>query len=394
MNDIAALSASFQEFASTVNKRLAMQEEAIGNTVIPAVSRHIAMDKSFNSGNQDFARIEREALGGFLRSNGDQAALRGLGLEAGGFDASVASSMNISSDPAGGYLVTPHLSEAIQRRQADISPIGRLARTVTLTSGDAFEEPVDASEIGAEWVDETEDRPELDTTKLKGIHVSLNEIYTLLPVTQRLLDDTTYNIGSYLEDRISEKFAEKSGQAYVKGTGNKQPEGFLNRASSTDADGVRDYFTLQHKEITLAGFNGGGDTAIDALVDLVYTLRAPYRTNARWLMNSKTAGALRKFRDGEGNLAWANSLAAGQPNLLLGYPVEFDETMPDVGVGNVPIAFGDWYKGYIIVNRPGIRVLVDPYTKKPYVLFYAYTRTGGGVQNGEAIKLLKITANP
>ena len=124
------------------------------------------------------------------------------------------------------------------------------------------------------------------------------------------------------------------------------------------------------------------------------TLRAPYRKNARWLMNLKTAGVVRKMKDTEGRYVWQNAIAAGQPDLLLGYPVEIDEEMPDIGADAKAIAFGDFEAGYIIVDRPGVRLLVDPYSKKPYVLFYAYMRMGGQVQNGEAIKLLRFSEFP
>jgi len=331
-------------------------------------------------------RAEREAIGLFIREGGGSYNDELLEVHRAG------SGMSVGSDPDGGYLVTPVLSTSIQQRQADVSPIGRLARRVTLTTGDSFEEPVDASEIGAEWVDETEARPELDTAELRMLKVPLNEIYTLQPVTQRLIDDSSYNIGAYIESKISDKFAQKGGNAFVNGDGIGKPEGFLHRGSTAQPDGVRDYFTLQHVN-TGVGDGWPVDAPADKLIELVYTLRAPYRKNARWLMNLKTAGVVRKLKDSEGRYVWQDGISAGQPPLLLGYPVEMDEEMPDIGEGLTPIAFGDFQAGYIIVDRPGVRILVDPYTKKPYVLFYAYTRMGGQVQNGEAIKLLRFAVS-
>jgi HK97 family phage major capsid protein len=111
-------------------------------------------------------------------------------------------------------------------------------------------------------------------------------------------------------------------------------------------------------------------------------------------MNSKTAGVVRKLKsigDTETYL-WQNSLAAGQPPLLCGYPVEFDENMPDIAANAFPIAFGDWARGYMITDRIGVRILRDPFTNKPYVMFYATKRVGGGLLHSDAIKLLKIAA--
>ena len=129
----------------------------------------------------------------------------------------------------------------------------------------------------------------------------------------------------------------------------------------------------------------------DALFDVVYSLRAPYRPNARWLMNLATAGAVRKLKDAEGRFVWADA-REGQPATLCGFPVELDEEMPDVGANSLSIAFGDLEKAYIIVDRPGLRLMRDPYTAKPHVIFYAYRRVGGGLQNSEAVKLLKFSA--
>ncbi len=398
MNEIEALSASFQDFAETVTARLEAQDKALGRIVIPAASRggrtgeprnapHRAALAASTAGAMivsaaagdievDVLRSTREALGQFIQAGGDQDALS---------EFSAASGMSVDNDPRGGYLVSPVLSNTIARKQFDVSPLIRLARKVTIENGDAFEEPVDASDIGASWVSEKDERPETDPAELRMLKVPLNEIYANQPITQRLIDDSQYNVGAYVEDKITDKFARTSGAAFINGNGINKPEGLLHRPTSDQADGDRDFFTIQHLDAAFGNIP-------DKLVDLVYLLRAPYRQNARWLMNSKTAGVVRKLKDMDGNYIWANGIAAGQPALLLGYPVEIDEEMPDMEVGKSPIVFGDFEKAYIIVDRPGIRMIVDPYTKKPWVLFYAYTRVGGQVQNGEAVKILKMEA--
>ena len=107
-------------------------------------------------------------------------------------------------------------------------------------------------------------------------------------------------------------------------------------------------------------------------------------------MNSKTVGAVRKMKDADGRFMWSDGLAANEPARLMGYPVLVSEDMPDVGTDTYALAFGDFGRGYLVVDRVGVRVLRDPYSAKPYVLFYTTKRVGGGVQNFEALKLMKF----
>ncbi len=123
---------------------------------------------------------------------------------------------------------------------------------------------------------------------------------------------------------------------------------------------------------------------------MVYALAAEYRANASFIMNSKTAAQVRKLKDGEGRFVWADSLAAGQPAQLLGYPVMISEDMPDIDVDAAAIAFGDFRAAYTVVERPDLRVLRDPFSAKPHVLFYATKRIGGGVTDFRAVKLMKF----
>ena len=130
----------------------------------------------------------------------------------------------------------------------------------------------------------------------------------------------------------------------------------------------------------------------DALINLIYAIRSGYRANAHFVMNRATQRVIRKFKDGDGNYLWQPSLAAGQASTLLGFPVAESEDMPDIAADSLPIAFGDFQRGYLIVDRIGIRVLRDPYSNKPYVMFYTTKRVGGGIQDFSAIKLLKVAA--
>jgi HK97 family phage major capsid protein len=291
----------------------------------------------------------------------------------------------VADDTAGGYLVIPDRAKEINKKLFDQSPIRRLARVVQI-SGGSYEEPVDHSDIGAEWVGETESRTETTNPSFGLVTIPCNESYAYIPVSQKMVDDSNVDIWAYLTERMVEKFGRQEGTAFATGNGVNQPTGFLSYDVSADDDDDRDRGTIQY-------LTSGHATLVkaDGLLDVVYGLRAPYRQGATWLMNSTTALAVSKLKNGDGDYLWRDSLAVGQPNGLLGYPVEFCEDMPDIAAGAYPIAFANWKLAYTIVEKLGIRFLRDPYSDKPNVIVYAYRRVGGGVMNSEAIKLMKIS---
>ena len=139
------------------------------------------------------------------------------------------------------------------------------------------------------------------------------------------------------------------------------------------------------------GTDGGfGDDPSDRLIDTIYALKSGYRQNAKFVMNRQTQGTIRQFKDADGNYMWQPPAAPGQQAMLHGFPVIEAEDMPDISSNSMSIAFGDFERGYLVVDRQGVSVLRDPYSAKPYVLFYTTKRVGGGVQNYEALKLIKF----
>jgi HK97 family phage major capsid protein len=125
-------------------------------------------------------------------------------------------------------------------------------------------------------------------------------------------------------------------------------------------------------------------------VDLIYTLRAGYRQNGRFLMNRKTQAQIRKFKASTGEYLWSPPAQLGASATLMNFPIIEAEDMPDIAADSFALAFADFNRCYLIVDRVGIRILRDPYSTKPYVLFYTTKRVGGGIQNFDAIKLLKF----
>jgi HK97 family phage major capsid protein len=173
----------------------------------------------------------------------------------------------------------------------------------------------------------------------------------------------------------------------VTGNGVNRPSGFLNPAKVADAS-----WTWGNIGYLATGVAGGfpASNPSDRLIDLVYSLKSGYRQNGTWVLNRKTQGAIRKFKDSSGEYLWQPAATADGKASLLGFPVAESEDMPDIATDSYALAFGDFMRGYLIVDRIGVRVLRDPYSAKPYVLFYTTKRVGGGVQNFEAIKLMKF----
>ena len=206
------------------------------------------------------------------------------------------------------------------------------------------------------------------------------------------MDDSAVDLSRWLTGRIGEKFATLEDTAFVTGNGVGQPKGFLSYDTSSSADSARTWGEVQY---IASGASGAftSSAATDCLVETVYSLATPYHAEACWLMSRSTAATVRKLKDADGRALWEPSTAAGQPNLLLGYPVHLDDNMPAIAADSLSIAFGNFKAGYTIVERHGVRLLVDNLTDKPHNIFYCYRRLGGGLVDGNAIKLVKFAAS-
>jgi HK97 family phage major capsid protein len=295
-------------------------------------------------------------------------------------------SMSTVIDPDGGYIVAPELDTRIQQLQRNLSPMRRIARIVQ-TKASSYQLPVNVGGTASGWVGETAARPETASPDLALLDFPAGEIYAMPAVTQRLLDDSPVNIAQFLEGEIAKEFGEKEGTAFLTGNGINKPSGLLAAPTATTDDGTRPFGTFQ----SISSGNASAITA-DGLINFVYRLKVGYRTNGTWLMNSLTLSAIRQLKDNNGRYIYEQSYAAGTPSTLLGFPVEIDESMPSIAAGAFPIAFGDFQAGYLITDRLGIRILRDPFSNKPYVMFYATKRVGGGPLDSNAIKFLQIGA--
>jgi len=299
--------------------------------------------------------------------------------------------MSVGSDPDGGYSVLPVTQSGIGQILRDVSTLRPFADIRTLPTGDAYEELFSIDGAEANWIGELGARPKTTQPQLKKFRVPLREIYAMPVASQRLLDDSSEDIQAWLVDQVGTAFAESENTAFVLGDGILRPRGFLTYPTETADDGSRtDWPVLQHVVSGAAAGFAATDPG-DALFDLVGKLKSGYRRNATWMMNRSVENTVRKFKDGNGNYLWQQSLQAGAPNILLGFPVILNEAMPDVAADSLAIALADWSNGYRIVDRPGLKILPDPFTDKPNVLIYTYFRVGGDVRDFNSIKLLKIS---
>jgi len=288
----------------------------------------------------------------------------------------------------GGYLVPDDTEAAIGGRLALLSPIRGLA-TVRRVSAPVLKKPFAVSGPACGWVGETAPRPQTATGTLAELQFPTLELYAMPAATQTLLDDAAVDIGAWLTAEIEAAFAEQEGHAFLHGDGESRPKGLLSYPSVAEAGWS--WGRLGHVASGGAGAFAAANPS-DRLVELIYALKPGYRQNAHFVMNRRTQAAIRSFKDANGAYLWQPPATPGARPMLMGFPLAEAEDMPDVAADAPAIAFGDFARGYLVVDRLGVRVLRDPYSAKPHVLFYVTKRVGGGVQDFDAIKLMKFSA--
>lgn len=297
--------------------------------------------------------------------------------------------MSSDSDSHGGYLVNPQLVDNIGTILKEQNSFRSIANVVNVNSN-SYDILFETSDFGTGWVSETEGRNETSTPGFQRIRIHLHELSAMPKIAQRLLDDTAFDIEAWLIESIGKRFKKEEAAAFIIGTGNNQPMGFLSVPTALNRNAVVDKLGY----VVTGQANGfDSDQSAATLIDLIYTLPAEYRANGAFVMNSKTAAYVRKMKDGDGRFLWLDAMNASESSRLLGYQVIINENMPDIAANKFPIAFGDFSVGYTIVERPDVRILRDPFSAKPHVLFYATKRIGGGISNFAAIKLLKVATS-
>lgn len=376
---VSNLNKSWHEFKATNERQYNSLERRIDG-----VETMLARPGSFSGGHSSPSggstkELEAKAIRSFLQ-HGDKAGFK-----------EIQASLTTQSDPGGGYVVLPSFSKEMTVISFETSPLRKLARVVDIQS-DTFEEIVDKDDAGANWVGETESRDETDTPGLALLKIPVHEIAASPRVSQKLVEDSTFDIMAWLLNKVQDKFSRTENTAFITGNGVKKPRGILTYPVSTDGDLTRTWGTLQYVASGAAGAFAASNPA-DKLLELVYALKAEYRTGAGWMMPRSVALKVRQIKDGQGNYIWQTNNKEGEPDILHGFPVYYAEDMPELAADSLSVAFGNFKRGYTIVDRIGVRFLNDPYTAKPFVILYTYKRVGGDVNDFHAIKLMKFAAS-
>ena len=306
--------------------------------------------------------------------------------EIGALPALEAKALSVGSNPDGGYLVPPEIENTVTQAIRAISPIRAISQVRQVSSA-TYQKPFSTNGFGTGWAAETAARPQTGTTTLASLSFPTMELYAMPAATTQLLDDSAVNIDQWIADEVRVAFAQQEGDAFINGDGVARPKGFLAYPTVANAS-----FAWGSLGYVISGVSGAfpATNPSDKLFDLVYALRAGYRANASFVMGRTVQGEVRKFKDAQGDYLWQPAGRPGDAPTLMGYPVVEAENMPDIAANSFSIAFGDFRSGYLVVDRVGIRILRDPFTAKPYVLFYTTKRVGGGVQDFNALKLLKF----
>lgn len=324
---------------------------------------------------EDRSSLEQKAAFQTYMRTGQEDAIRRFEMK---------SNANLGPDP--GYVLPPDVELGILSRMAIWSPL-RAVANVQQVSGTSFRTAVSPNGATRGWTGDANPSNTPDTTFLRDLSFNTAELFCQPAATQTLLDDPAIDLESWIGGEVERAFALAEAATFITGNGVNKPKGFLAEPTVANASWAWGSLGFMSTGVS-AAFPATNPS--DVLIDFVHSLKTIYRQNGSFVMNRKTQGAIRKFRDSTGNYLWQPPTMAGARATLMNFPVVEVEDMPDIAANSFSIAFGDFQRGYLIVDRIGIRALRDPYSAKPYVLFYTTKRIGGGVQDYDAIKLLRF----
>lgn len=383
---VDALHQAFQEF-KTVNDERLTQLETKG-TADPLVDEKMSrLNEAVDRAQSRLNRLETAAG----RPHFAQASEQNVGEKAAffsyvrkGMEGVEQKSLTSLNDASGGYLIPPSMLDKIHSTMVVTSPMRSISR-VTSISTDALELLQEKGTADVGWVAETDERPETGTPELQKIRIPVHQIYAKPRASQKLLDDATVDIETWLAQKIAEKMTLSENAAFITGDGRGKPRGLLTYELVDVGKGEWGKFEAVASK-SHDGLNG------DALIEAFHTLKAQYLSGATWVMARSVMAVIRKLKGENHQYLWQPSMIEGTPATLLGSPVVIADDMPALEVKKpaTAIAFGNFREAYQIVDRAGLHVLRDPFSAKPYVEFYATKRVGGDVINFDAIKFIHV----
>ncbi len=289
--------------------------------------------------------------------------------------------LTVSNDTTGGYLAPSEYVREIIKAETEISQARTICR-VRQTSQREVTHPKRTGQFAAQWVAEQGTRSETQGLTYGLERIPTHELYALVDISEQDLEDSEFDLEGELTAEFSEQFAVADGAAFVSGNGVGRPAGWMtSTVVAVDNSG---------SAATIADANGQAN----GLMTLYHNLKTAYARNGVWVMNRRTIGDVRKLKDGQQNYVWQPGLASNVPNTILGAPYVEMPDMPDVAANALPIAFGDFRRAYLIVDRIVMSVLRDPFTQATSgnIRFVARKRVGGQVVLAEAIRKLQVVA--
>jgi HK97 family phage major capsid protein len=334
------------------------------------------------------AALRRGALFGAPLMDGNQAAV--TPAEKAALVEFIKTGMNGTTGPTGGFGVPETIAADIEATALKLSPVRAVADVRRVDTPD-YRMLVNVRGTGSGWVGETATRATTTAPSLASIAPPLGTVYALAEVTEELLGDFASNLDQFLTQDVAEHLAEQESIAFISGDGTNKPKGFTAGTVVASGDATRTFGDLQY--IPTGNASTLGSDLPGKLLAMIFATKAGYRqAGAAFMASTAVIQALAELKDTQGRPLYIPSLREATPGTLLGFPLVEAEHMPAVASNSFPIAFGNWQRGYSIIDRTGLEILRDPYTKKGSVLFYIRKRVGGAVRNSEAIKLLKVAS--
>lgn len=375
---LGQLQAAFEEFKKANDEQLSKKADVVLDEKVDRINAAVSdlqaeMDKVA-------AKAAAEALNGSPSRDPEYTAAFRAHFKKG----EVQANLQKGADAEGGYLAPIEWDRTITDSLIEVSPWRQIASVQTIGGAD-FKKLFNLRGTASGWVGETTARTETATATFGELTYATGELYANPAASQRMLDDAEVNLESWLAGEVQLEFAYQEGVAFTNGDGSNKPNGIL-----TYVTGGANAATHPFGAIAAVTSAAVGVVDEDDILSLVYELPSSFTAGARFVMNRNTMEVVRKLKDSQGQFLWQPSMQMGQPSMLAGYAVTEIPDMPNIASAAEPILFGDFRRGYLIVDRTGTRILRDPYTNKPFVHFYTTKRVGGGVLNPQAVKALTV----
>lgn len=338
------------------------------------------------AGSDQFAAEHKAAFLEFARKGSNGGAMdRLFALQ------EKAADVRVATGASGGFALPKVIADQVYKMIQDVSPIRSIAKVVQTGTTD-YHQIVNRGGLAAEWVGEVSTRTQPTATPdFADVVPTFGEMSATPEATRHSINDLFFDVEAMLAADAAERFAIAEGIAFISGDGTNKPTGFLTGTPVATADASRAFGVLQYVPTGQAAVLSSAP--FDQLKDMLFSLKAGYRANATYVMNSLVMAQLAKVKDSTGQYLLQEAVRAGEPDTISGRPVVVAEDMPNIAAGNFPIALGDFGRGYLIADIPGMWMVRDEITKVGWVRFPMARRVGGKLLDSNAIKLLKVAAS-